>query len=137
MRDAVLDLAQRAVALQPAAEAVIQVCRRDRSSTTSPTEEGLRVADAYLALRGQLRSLDVNHPVGVVLATLLDQHLQLVRLALDAAERPGPAGGGAGRHPPDGLGQAAGQLVGVRDLLRRTVRVSGRRVADLPVEGRL
>jgi hypothetical protein len=133
----VLDLAERAVALQPAAEAVIQVCRRHRSPAAAPTEEGLRVADAYLALRGQLRFLAVDHPIGLVLATLLDQHLQLVRLALDAMGPAGLAGEGAERRAPDGLGQAAGRLVGVRDLLRRTVPVSGRRVADLPVEGRL
>ncbi|HEV8649173.1 MAG TPA: hypothetical protein VG276_07140 [Actinomycetes bacterium] len=135
-RDAVLDLAERAVALQPAAETAIQLYRLDRPPTTAMTEEGRRVAEAYLALGERLRSVDVDHPIGAILAMLLDRHLHLVRLALETVEP--PASGAAGRWPPPaGLGQAAGDLVGVRDLLRRTLRIAGRAVTDLPAGGRL
>jgi len=135
-RDVVLNLAERGVALQPAAETAIQLCRPDRPTATG-LADGRWVAEAYLALGERLRSLDVGHPIGGVVAVLLDRHSRLVRLALEAVEPTASGGAGPGRGPPAGLGQAAGELVGVRDLLRRTVRIDDRPVTDLPAGGRL
>jgi hypothetical protein len=116
-RDALLALTERAVALQPAAEAAVQCCR------SGPERHGgLQAAaaarDAYRSLGDHLRALGLGAPVAAELAGLLDRHLEALDLAL--------AGGAA-----EGLGPAAGRLVGVRDLLRRTVAIGGRRVADV------
>jgi hypothetical protein len=56
--------------------------------------------------------------VAAELAGLLDRHLEALDLALAGAEA-------------EGLGPAAGRLVGVRDLLRRTVAIGGRPVSDV------
>lgn len=52
------------------------------------------------------------------LAELLDRQLDALEAAL----------GGSGA---EGLGRSAGRLVGVRDLLRRTVEIGGRPVSDV------
>ena len=69
---------------------------------------------ARLLISGEARLA----PVAAELAGLLDRHLEALDLAL--------AGGEA-----EGLGPAAGRLVGVRDLLRRTVAIGGRPVSDV------
>ncbi|HZD37402.1 MAG TPA: hypothetical protein VE664_02050 [Actinomycetes bacterium] len=119
-RDAVLALADQAVALQPAAEAVIQWFLLEGEVEREHLEEGQRVERAYRDLAGQLADLRVDPVVAEPLAGLLDRHLGLVR---DAMESP---------SPPQGLGRVAGELVGLRDVLRRTARLHGRSVADMP-----
>ncbi len=120
VRGVVLALAEHAVALQPAAEAVIQWCRLDGGTEPAHAEEGRRVERAYQDLAGQVQAMALDPVVGEPLALLLEQHLELVRRAV----------GGPGS--PEGLGRAAGELVSLRDLLRRTATVQGRLVADVP-----
>lgn len=119
-RDAVLALADQAVALQPAAEAVIQWFLLEREVEQAHVEEGRRVERAYRNLAEQLRNLHADPIVAEPLAGLLQRHLELVSGALEGAS------------PPQGLGRVAGELVGLRDLLRRTARLRGRSVADVP-----
>jgi hypothetical protein len=119
-RDAVLAVADQAVALQPAAEAVIQWFLLEGEVEPEHLEEGRRVERAYRDLAGQLAGLRADPVVAEPLAALLDRHLRLVT---DAMESP---------SPPQGLGRVAGELVGLRDLLRRTARLRGRSIADTP-----
>jgi hypothetical protein len=119
-RDAALALAEHAVALQPAAEAVIQWFRLDQAVTSEHAEEGRRVERAYRDLLEQLPRMALDPVVAEPLGELLERHLDLVRRAV--------RGAGA----PEGLGRLAGELVSLRDLLRRTGRVRGRAVADVP-----
>jgi hypothetical protein len=119
-RDAVLALAEHAVALQPAAEAVIQWYRLDEQISPDHAEEGRRVERAYGDLMAQITRIAPDPVVAEPLTSLLQRHLDLVRRAT------------RGSRPPEGLGRLAGELVGFRDLLRNTGRVRGRRVADVP-----
>ncbi len=119
-RDAVLALAEHAVALQPAAEAVIQWYRLDEQVSPDHAEEGRRVERAYQDLVAQVTRIAPDPVVAEPLTSLLQRHLDLVRSAT------------GGSRPPEGLGRLAGELVGFRDLLRRTGRVRGRMVADVP-----
>jgi len=116
-RDALLALAERAVALQPAAEAAVQRCRPGPDQPGG-LQDAAAARDAYRSLAGHLTALGLQAPVATDLAGLLDAHLE----ALDAAL----AGTAA-----EGLGPAAGRLVGARDLLRRTVAIGGRPVSDV------
>ena len=116
-RDALLALTERAVALQPAAEAAIQRCRPGPEQPGG-LQDAAAARDAYRSLADHLRALGLGAPVAVELAGLLDQHLEALDLAL----------GGAAA---EGLGPAAGRLVGARDLLRRTVAIGGRPVSDV------
>jgi hypothetical protein len=117
-RDALLALAERAVALQPAAEAAIQQCRPGPEQAGG-LQDAAAARDAYRSLGEHLRALGLETAVAAELAGLLDRHLE----ALDRA-----LGGGCA----EGLGPPAGRLVGVRDLLRRTVAIGGRPVSDVP-----
>jgi hypothetical protein len=119
-RDAVLALADQAVALQPAAEAVIQWCLLEGEVEQAHIEEGRRVERAFRDVAEQLDDLEADPLVAEPLAGLLERHLELVEGALE------------GVSPPEGLGRVAGELVGLRDLLRRTARLHGRAVADVP-----
>jgi hypothetical protein len=116
-RDALLALAERAVALQPAAEAAIQHCRPGPEQAGG-LQDAAAARDGYRSLGEHLRTLEVHNPVAAELRELLDWHLEAIELAL--------AGRGA-----DGLGPAAGRLVWARDLLRRTVAIGGRPVSDV------
>ena len=116
-RDALLALTERAVALQPAAEAAVQCCRPG-PERHGGLQDAASARDAYRSLGDHLRALGLGAPVAAELAGLLDRHLEALDLAL--------AGGAA-----EGLGPAAGRLVGVRDLLRRTVAIGGRPVSDV------
>jgi hypothetical protein len=116
-RDALLALAERAVALQPAAEAAIQHCRSGPGQAAQ-AQDAAAARDAYRSLAGHLRALGLEAPVAAEVAGLLDHHLEALDLAL--------AGQAA-----QGLGPAAGRLVGARDLLRRTVAIGGRPVTDV------
>jgi hypothetical protein len=116
-RDALLALTERAVALQPAAEAAIQHCRPGPEQAGG-LQDAAAARDAYRSLAEHLRALGLQVPVAAELAELLDRHLEALELAL--------AGRGA-----DGLGPAAGRLVSARDLLRRTVAIGGRPVSDV------
>jgi hypothetical protein len=116
-RDALLALAERAVALQPAAEAAIQRCRPGPDQAGG-LQDTAAARDAYRSLAAHLAALGLKAPVAAELAGLLQAHLD----ALDAAL----AGTAA-----EGLGPAAGRLVGARDLLRRTVPIAGRTVSDV------
>lgn len=116
-RDALLDLAEQGVALQPAAEVVIQLAHLDREHGGPPADhlaEQQQVEGAYQALLAQLRALDLEPAAGEPLRALLERHLALVVSARTV--------------PPDGLGQVAGELVALRDRIRRTVPVKGRGV---------
>ncbi|HYY82049.1 MAG TPA: hypothetical protein VFD04_23120 [Actinomycetes bacterium] len=119
-RDALLALAERAVALQPAAEAAIQHGRAPAGAPAGWAEEARRVHGGYATLAGHLRTLGVHGPPGELLGKLLDWHASAVDGALSG--RP---------DPPEGLGPPAGRLVGLRDLLRRTLAVDGRPVSDI------
>jgi hypothetical protein len=116
-RDALLALTERAVALQPAAEAAIQRCRPGPEQPGG-VQDANAARDAYRSLADHLRALGMQAPVAVELAALLDRHLEALDLAL--------SGKGA-----EGLGPDAGRLVGARDLLRRTVAIGGRPVSDV------
>jgi hypothetical protein len=118
-RDALLALADQAVALQPAAEAIIQWCLLERELAPAHVQ-GWRVERAYRELCEQLRGLNADPVAAGPLGDLLGRHLELVRQALQ------------GPSPPEGLGRVAGELVGLRDLLRRSGRLRGRSVADVP-----
>jgi hypothetical protein len=121
-RDAVLALAEHAVALQPAAEAVIQWYRLDQPVAPDHAQEGRRVERAYRDLVEQVPRMALDPVVAEPLTDLLERHLDLVRRAT------------SGARPPEGLGRLAGELVGFRDLLRRTARVRGRVVTDVTEE---
>lgn len=116
-RDALLALAERAVALQPAAEAAIQCCRSGPEQAAQ-AQDAAAARDAYHSLAGHLRALGLEAPVAAEVAGLLDGHLEALDQAL----------GGRG---VEGLGPVAGRLVGARDLLRRTVAIGGRPVTDV------
>jgi hypothetical protein len=116
-RDALLALTERAVALQPAAEAAIQHCRPGPEQAGG-LQDAAAARDAYRSLGEHLRALGLQAPAAAELAGLLEEHLDALELAL------------AGRAA-DGLGPAAGRLVGARDLLRRTVAIGGRPVSDV------
>jgi len=116
-RDALLALTERAVALQPAAEAAIQRCRPGLEQPGG-LQDAAAVRDAYRSLGDHLRALGLRAPVAVELAELLDRHLEALDLAM-------------GGSVAEGLGPAAGRLVGARDLLRRTVAIGGRPVSDV------
>jgi hypothetical protein len=119
-RDALLALAERAVALQPAAEAAIQHCRVSTAPQAGWLEDARRVQEAYRSLVEHLRTLGLRAPVAGQLGELLDRHLE----ALDhAMAHHGDA--------PEGLGPPAGRLVSLRDLLRRTLAIRGRGVSDV------
>jgi hypothetical protein len=116
-RDALLALAERAVALQPAAEAAIQRCRPGPDQPGG-LQDTAAARDAYRSLADHLDALGVTAPVVTEVAGLLDGHLEALDTAL--------AGAAA-----EGLGSVAGRLVGTRDLLRRTVPIGGRPVSDV------
>jgi hypothetical protein len=116
-RDALLALAERAVALQSAAEAAVQRCQPGPDQAAG-LQDAAAARDAYRSLGDHLRALGLGAPVAVELAGLLDRHLEALDLAL----------GGAAA---EGLGPAAGRLVGARDLLRRTVAIGGQPVSDV------
>jgi hypothetical protein len=116
-RDALLALAERAVALQPAAEAAIQGCQPGPEQQGG-LQDAAVAGDAYRSLGDHLRALGLKAPVAAELAGLLDRHLVALDLAL------------AG-NVSEGLGPAAGRLVGLRDVLRRTVAIGGRPVSDV------
>ena len=116
-RDALLALSERAVALQPAAEAAIQGCRAGPEQAGGLQDAGV-VRDAYRSLADHRRALGLEAQVAVALGELLDRHLEAIDGAL-------------GGTAAEGLGPAAGRLVGLRDLLRRTVAIGGRPVSDV------
>jgi hypothetical protein len=116
-RDALLALTERAVALQPAAEAAIQRCRPGPEQAGG-LQDAAAARAAYRSLGDHLRTLGLKAPVAAELAGLLDRHTEALDLALGGKEA-------------EGLGPAAGRLVGTRDLLRRTVAIGGRPVSDV------
>ena len=116
-RDALLALAERAVALQPAAEAAVQRCQPGPEQAGG-LQDAAAARDAYRSLADHLRALGLQAPVAAELAGLLDAHLEVIDAAL-------------GGTTYEGLGPAAGRLVGARDLLRRTVAIGGRPVSDV------
>jgi hypothetical protein len=116
-RDALLALTERAVALQPAAEAAIQHCRPGPEQPGG-LQDAAAARDAYRSLAGHLGALGMRVPVAAEVAGLLDRHLEALEGAL----------GGAWA---EGIGPAAGRLVSARDLLRRTVALGGRPVSDV------
>ena len=117
-RDALLALAERAVALQPAAEAAIHGCRAGPGGAGA-AQDAAATRGAYRSLADHLGALGLQAEVAAELGRLLDQHLA----ALEAAM--------TGEGADAGLGPAAGRLVGLRDQLRRTVAVGGRPVSDV------
>jgi hypothetical protein len=127
-RDALLALTERAVALQPAAEAAIQ-CWQGGPEQAALAQDAHLVRGSYRSLQDHLHALGLDAPVAGQLAELLERHLEALDQALggSAAEAgaPGPV------ELPEGLGPAAGRLVGLRDLLRRTVAIGGRPVSDV------
>ena len=86
--DSLVALAQRAVALQPAAEAVIQACRAQDEPDGSVIEDGRRVVSAFHRLRDELASLHTRDDDRAELDQLLDQHAELTSSALRLAIGP-------------------------------------------------
>jgi hypothetical protein len=137
-RDALLALAERAVALQPAAEAAIQRCQPGPEQPGG-LQDAAAARDAYRSLADHLDALGLQAPVAAEVAGLLERHRDALDQALSGgggpgaggAEAGGPGGPGAAPGAPEGLGPAAGRLVGTRDLLRRTVPIGGRPVSDV------
>jgi hypothetical protein len=126
-RDALLALTERAVALQPAAEAAIQGCRPGPEQAGA-AQDAAAARDAYRSLADHLDNLGLEAAIAGELAGLLERHLDALDLALGETTA---AGGGGSGGPPEGLGSFAGRLVGLRDLLRRTVAIRGRPVSDV------
>jgi hypothetical protein len=116
-RDALLALTERAVALQPAAEAAVQRCQPGPDQPAG-LQDAAAARDAYRSLADHLTALGLQAPVATELAGLLDAHLEAIDGALAGTAY-------------EGLGPAAGRLVGARDLLRRTVAIGGRPVSDV------
>jgi hypothetical protein len=116
-RDALLALAERAVALPPVAEAAVQRCQPGPDQPAG-LQDAAAAHDAYRSLADHLRALGVTAEVATDLAALLDAHLEAIDGALTGSAY-------------EGLGPAAGRLVGTRDLLRRTVAIGGRPVSDV------
>jgi hypothetical protein len=116
-RDALLALTERAAALQPAAEAAIQRCRPGPEQPGG-AQDAAAARDAYRFLLDHLATLGLQAPIAAEVAGLLDRHLEALDLALAGTVT-------------EGLGPAAGRLVGARDLLRRTVAIGGRPVTDV------
>jgi hypothetical protein len=116
-RDALLALAERAVALQPVAEAAMQHCQPGPEQAGG-LQDAAAARAAYQGLADHLGALGLEAAVAAELAGLLDRHLE----ALDRA-----LGGGAA----ESLGPPAGRLVSARDRLRRTVAIGGRPVSDV------
>jgi hypothetical protein len=116
-RDALLALAERAVALQPAAEAAVQRCQPGPDQAAG-LQDAAAARDAYRSLADHLRALGLDAEAATDLAGLLEAHLEAIDGALAGTAH-------------EGLGPAAGRLVGVRDLLRRTVAIGGRPVSDV------
>jgi hypothetical protein len=116
-RDALLALAERAVALQPAAEAAVQRCQPGPDQPAG-LQDAAAARDAYRSLADHLRALALEAEVAADLAGLLEAHLEAIDGALAGTAY-------------EGLGPAAGRLVGARDLLRRTVAIGGRPVSDV------
>jgi hypothetical protein len=129
-RDALLALAERAVALQPAAEAAIQRCRPGPDQPGG-LQDAAAARDAYRSLADHLGALGVQAAVASEVGGLLERHLEALDTALAGAAAEGGGSGGLKPSPPEGLGPAAGRLVGTRDLLRRTVPIGGRPVSDV------
>jgi hypothetical protein len=116
-RDALLALAERAVALQPAAEAGVQRCQPGPDQAGG-LQDTAAARDAYQSLADHLHTLGIRAEVAADLGELLDRHLDALDGALDGS-------------PADGLGPPAGRLVALRDLLRRTIAIGGRPVSDV------
>ena len=116
-RDALLALAERAVALQPAAEAAVQRCQPGPDQAAG-LQDAAAARDAYRSLADHLHALGLTAEAAAGLAGLLEAHLEAIDGALAGAAC-------------EGLGPAAGRLVGARDLLRRTVAIGGRPVSDV------
>jgi hypothetical protein len=135
--DKLVALAQRAVALQPAAEAVIQACRAADRPDESVIEDGRRVLSAFHRLRDELGALPADEPTGnqAELDDLLDQHAELVAATLRLVLGPRSVASERARQELAGLGRPAARLVGLRDRVRRAAGHRGRPVEDLPTSG--
>ncbi len=108
---------ERAIHLQPKAEAVIRACQRDDAKTGLLGAEGGEVREQYRRLREELRLLDLPSWLAGKLASILDHHLRLVSLALDLSFRRQTERIRAQRHRLHGLGPSAGDLLALRDRL--------------------
>ena len=139
--DSLVALAQRAVALQPAAEAVIQGCRGRGRPDGAVIEDGRRVVSAFHRLRDELAALGPSRRPGgddtirAELDHLLDQHAELLASALRLALAPDDDATRRARQALPGLGWPAARLVGLRDRVRRAAGHKGRPVEDLPTSG--
>ena len=99
----------------PAAEAAIQRCRPGPQAAQA--QDAAAARDAYRSLGDHLRALGLgrrSRPSSPGCSTGTWRR----------STSPWPAGA-------EGLGPAAGRLVGARDLLRRTVAIGGRPVSDV------
>jgi hypothetical protein len=134
--DSMVALAQRGVALQPAAEAVIQACRVAGEQDASVVEDGRRVVSAFHRLRNELAGLPTRDEERAELDDLLDQHAELVSTALRLVTGPRSDASERKRRELAGLGRPAARLVGLRDRIRRAAGHKGRPVEDLPPSGR-
>jgi hypothetical protein len=133
--DSLVALAERAVALQPAAEAVIQACVAADRPDQSVIEDGRRVVAAFHRLRDELARLPggADH---AELDELLDQHSELVSATMRRVLGPRDEASERARRELAGLGRAAARIVVVRDRIRRAAGHKGRPIEDLPTADR-
>jgi hypothetical protein len=134
--DSLVALAERAVALQPAAEAVIQACVTTDRPDQAVIEDGRRVVAAFHRLRDELARLPGGGGDHAELDELLDQHSELVSGTMRLVLGPRDEASERARRELAGLGRAAARMVVVRDRIRRAAGHKGRPIEDLPTADR-
>ncbi len=122
-----LELAERAIELQPAAERVLEACRGDDPTARSAGlgAEGHRVVDGYRRLREELHRLRLPGDDADDLDAILGHHLELVGLALNMTFRPQTPRLVEQRHRLRGLGRSADDLRALRDRLAAALKAVG------------
>lgn len=113
-----LQVAERAIRLQPAAERVLEICRGDDPTMRSSglAGDGHRVIEGYRQLREELRALRLPGSAAD-LDAVLSHHLELVGLALNLTYRTQTPRIQEQRHRLDGFGPSASHLRVLRDRL--------------------
>jgi hypothetical protein len=122
-----LEVAERAIGLQPAAERVLAACRGDDAASRSAAlgADGHQVVESYRRLREEVRALRLPGQVAAELDAILAHHLELVGLALNLTYRPQTPRIQEQRHRLRGLGRSAGDLRALRDRLAAELKTDG------------
>jgi hypothetical protein len=122
-----LEVAERAIGLQPVAERVLAACRGDDPAARSAAlgADGHQVVESYCRLREELRALRLPGQVVGELDAIPGHHLELVGLALNLTYRPQTPRIQEQRHRLHGLGRSAGDLRALRDRLAAELEADG------------